>query len=535
MMGRRIACLAAALALAAGLAGVAEARSLVYCAEGSPAGFDPALHTDPATLDASSQAIYNRLVQFKPGTTEIVPALAESWDISPDGREYTFRLRPGVKFHTTAGFTPARAFNADDVVFSFERQWREDHPWHDYAGGGGWPWFEGMSLPGVLADIRKVDDLTVTFVLQRPYAPFLADLAMDFASILSREYADRLLSAGTREKLDLAPVGTGPFRLVDYQPGAAVRYQANPDYWRKRAPLDTLTFEITPDSGVRYEKLKSGDCQVIPSPDPADIAAIRADDRLKLLEGRGLALAYLAFNTAEPPFDRARVRRAIARALDKEAIVADVYKGAASAAGGLLPPLMPGGGNVAGAETYDGAAAKQALEAAGAAGTAMRLFVLPAPRPYSPDPGRMAEMIRGDLEAAGIAAEIVSPPAEEFIAATLAPDRKGAVPLGWVSDNGDPDNLLAPLLGCDAVGISNRTFWCNARFDSLLAQARATIDPAARARLYADAQRIVADEAPVIPVAHVAVTSATVAGVTGLVVDPFGRHNFETVDLVGGE
>ena len=196
---------------------------------------------------------------------------------------------------------------------------------------------------------------------------------------------------------------------------------------------------------------------------------------------------------------------------------------------------MPGGGNAAGSEPYDSAAAKAALEAAGAAGTAMRLFVLPALRPYNPDPGRMAEMIRANLDAAGISAEIVSPPADKFMAATLAADRQGSVLLGWVSDNGDPDNLLAPLLGCDAVGISNRALWCNARFDALLEEARTTIDPAARAGLYAEAQRIVADEAPVIPVAHVAVAVATVAGVTGFVVDPFGRHNFETVDLVAGE
>ena len=110
-MSRRIACLAAALLIATGLAAGAEAKSLVYCAEGSPAGFDPALHTDPATLDASSQAIYNRLVQFSPGTVEVVPALAEGWDISKDGREYTFHLRPGVKFHTTGEFTPVRELN----------------------------------------------------------------------------------------------------------------------------------------------------------------------------------------------------------------------------------------------------------------------------------------------------------------------------------------------------------------------------------------------------------------------------------------
>ena len=237
---------------------MAEAKTLVYCAEGSPAGFDPALHTDPATLDASSQAIYNRLVQFKPGTAEIVPGLAESWEISKDGREYTFHLRPGVKFHATADFTPARPFNADDVLFSFERQWRDDIPgttMRAMAAGRG---STACSLATVLQDIRKVDDETVTFVLQRPYAPFLADLAMDFASILSKEYADRLLAAGEREKLDLAPVGTGPFRLAEYRPGTAIRYEANPDYWRTRAPLDSLSFEIIPDSGVRYREAQVG-------------------------------------------------------------------------------------------------------------------------------------------------------------------------------------------------------------------------------------------------------------------------------------
>ena len=530
----RIACLAAATALLCGLTGAAGAKTLTYCADGSPEGFDPALHSTSTTFDASSQAVYNRLVQFKPGTVEVVPGLAESWNISDDGREYTFRLRPGVKFHRTADFTPARELNADDVIFSFERQWRADHPWHDYAGGA-WPWFDGMSMPSILEAIRKVDDRTVTFVLQRPHAPFLADLAMDFASILSKEYADRLLAEGAREKLDSEPVGTGPFRLVDYAPGVAVRYAANPDYWRKPPALDTLTFEITPDSGVRFEKLKAGDCQMIPSPNPSDIAAIKATDGLKVLQREGLTLAYLAFNTAEPPFDRAQVRRAIARAIDKPAIVADVFKGAGVAAGGPLPPVMPGYGGAALGEPYEPDAARQALAAAGVTELGTRIWLLPAQRPYNPDPARMADMIRADLEKIGVAAEIVSPPAEEFMAATLAADRQGSALLGWASDNGDPDNLLAPLLGCDAVGISNRTGWCNARFDALLDEARSTADRGERARLYGEAQRIVADEMPVVPIAHAVVTVATTDAVRGFVVDPFGRHNFETVDIVEGE
>ncbi len=528
----RIARLAVAAALAVGLAGGASAASLVYCAEGSPAGFDPARYTDPATLDASSQALYNRLVQIEPGTAKIVPGLAERWEISSDGLEYTFHLRPGIRFSGTRDYTPARPLNADDVIFSFERQWRPDHLWYGYAGESGWPWFGGLGLPLTLREIRKVDDLTVTFVLERPHAPFLADLAMDFASILSKEYADRLLAAGTPEKLDTEPVGTGPFRLAEHLPGALVRYGANPDYWRGPVAIDDLVFDVTPDPGVRFEKLKSGDCQVIPSPNPADVAAIRAEPELQVLQGPGLALVYLAFNTTEPPFDRPGVRRAVAGAIDRETIAEDIYRGAAEGTAAVLSPLMPGGGQRP-LEAFDASAAKQAVTAADAAGATLRLWSLSAPRPYNPEPGRMAAAIAADLAAAGIEVEPVSAPPDSFAADTLAADRTGAVVLGWVSDNGDPDNLLAPVLGCDAVGISNRTNWCSPRFDALLAEARATLDAEARARLYAEADRIVAAEAPIAPLVYAGQTMAARDTVTGLVVDPFGRHNFEAVGVEG--
>jgi dipeptide transport system substrate-binding protein len=274
---------------------------------------------------------------------------------------------------------------------------------------------------------------------------------------------------------------------------------------------------------------------VIPAPNPADVAAIRAEDGLAVLQREGMTLAFLAFNTAEAPFDSANVRRALARAVDKAAIVADVFKGAGVAAKGPLPPLMPGHDGSASAEPYDAEAAQQALAAAGVADLVTRILVLPAQRPYNPDPLRMAEMIRTDLDKAGVTAEVVSSTPEEFPAATLSADRKGAALLGWVSDNGDPDNLLSPLLGCDAVGISNRALWCNKRFDALLNQARATADRAERNRLYTEAQKIVAEEAPVIPLAYALVTVATTDVVRGFVVDPFGRHSFESVDIAGAE
>ena len=180
-MGYRLAVVGLGVALAA-LSTPAIAKTLVYCSEGSPEGFSPALYTAGTTFDASARAIYNTLVEFEHGTTNTQPGLAESWEISDDGLEYTFHLRPGVKFQTTEGFTPTRDFNADDVLYTFNRQWKQDHPYHGVSGGS-YEYFNSMGLQEVLQAIEKVDDQTVKFVLNEPEAPFVANMAMDFASI----------------------------------------------------------------------------------------------------------------------------------------------------------------------------------------------------------------------------------------------------------------------------------------------------------------------------------------------------------------
>lgn len=182
-----------------------QAKTLVYCSEGSPEGFNPQLFTSGTTYDASSVPIYNRLVEFKTGTTEVIPGLAEKWEVSADGKTYTFHLRQGVKWQDNKDFKPTRDLNADDVVFSFDRQKNTNNPYHKVSGGS-YEYFEGMGLPDLISEVKKVDDNTVQFVLTRPEAPFLADLAMDFASILSKEYADNMLKAGTPEKVDLNPI-----------------------------------------------------------------------------------------------------------------------------------------------------------------------------------------------------------------------------------------------------------------------------------------------------------------------------------------
>ena len=274
----------------------ANAKTLVFCSEGSPEGFDPALYTAGTTFDASSRQIFNKLVEFKPGTTEIAPALAESWTVSDDGKEYTFKLRKGVKFHSSKDFTPSRDFNADDVVFTFLRQLKEDHPYNKYVTGGAWEYFAGMDMPALLKDVVKVDDHTVKFVLNRPEAPMIANLAMDFASVQSAEYADKLAKDGKMDMLNQAPVGTGPFQFVAYQKDAVIRYKAHPDYWDGKAPIDNLVFAITQDPAVRYQKLKAKECHVMPYPNPADLKDMDANADINLMQQEGLNVGYRGRN-----------------------------------------------------------------------------------------------------------------------------------------------------------------------------------------------------------------------------------------------
>ncbi|HUH77532.1 MAG TPA: ABC transporter substrate-binding protein, partial [Devosia sp.] len=313
--------LLAATAVMALAAGAAQAKQLVYCSEASPAHFDPGPLTGGNDFDASAATIYDRLVEFEPGSTAVVPGLAESWEISADGKEYTFHLRPGVKFHTQAYFTPTRDLNADDVIFSLERQWKTDNPWYAYLDGMTWDYFQGMDMPKYIASIDKVDDLTVKLTLTEPNSPMLANLAMQFASIMSKEYADQLEASGDLAAFSTQPVGTGPFQLVDYQLDTVIRYQAFPDYFGGKQPIDDLIFAITTDQSVRAQRLIAGECDIMPYPAPADIATLQGNDNLVVLEQEGLNIGYMSYNVTEPPFDNVKVRKALSMAVDKAAII----------------------------------------------------------------------------------------------------------------------------------------------------------------------------------------------------------------------
>ncbi len=507
------------------------AKTLVHCSEGSPEGFDPALYTAGTTFDASSRAIYNTLAEFELGTTKIGPGLAESWEVSDDGLEYTFNLRKGVKFHTTDYFTPTRDMNADDVVFSFERQLNKDHEWHQYTAGAAWEYFNSMSMPDLLSAVERVDDHTVKLKLTRPEAPMIANLGMDFASILSKEYADQLAASGDKEALNQKPIGTGPFKFQAYQKDAVIRYQAHEDYYEGKAAIDNLIFAITTEPSVRHQKLKAGECHFNPYPQPADLQAIADDPDLTLAQQEGLNVGYLAYNTKIPPFDNVNVRKALNMAINKQAILDAVFQGAGKAAKNPIPPTIWSYNDDIQDDPYDPEAAKKMLEDAGITDLNMKIWAMPVQRPYNPDARRMAEVIQADFKAVGVNVEIVSYEWGEYLKRSKAEDRDGAVLLGWTGDNGDPDNFLAVLLGCDGVGGGNRAQWCHQPFEDLIQKAKTESDVAKRTELYKQAQVVFKEQAPWATIAHSVVSKAMVKGVTGYKIDPFGGHVFYGVDI----
>ena len=506
------------------------AKTLVFCSRESPDSFNPQLSISQATFDASSRQVYDRLVMFDAGTAVIAPALAESWRISEDGLEYDFRLRAGVSFHATRDFQPTRALTAEDVVFSFDRQLDRKHPWHGVSGGD-YRYFRGLGLDELIDSVTAIDEMTVAFRLTRPSASFIAILAMDFASILSAEYAGAMLAAGTPERLDREPVGTGPFMLVQYQRDALIRYVANRDYWRGTAPIDNLVLAITPDASVRLQKLRNGECHVIDQPDPADLPALLTDPAVRVAQQTAADLGFLAFNTQKPVLSDVRVRHALSLAIDRQAIVEQALDGTGTVAASPLPPSV----RLSPAEIVltrpDPERAREILADAGYSELNIDIWAMPVSRPYMYSARRVAEMIRDDWAAIGVEATITIPDWETFLKHSMVGAHE-AILFGWISETLDPDVFLAPILTC-AVSTSsaNRSRWCDNGFDRLLMEARRATDRAERAAIYDVALERLEEQVPLVPLVHSMSYTPLRREVTGYIASPLGGHYFFGVDL----
>ena len=511
----------------------AGAKTLVYCSEGSPENFTPALNTTGTSFDAA-RPIYDELIEFKRGTVDIEPGLAESWTISPDAKEITFKLRKGVKFHTTSTFKPTRDFNADDVIFSFDRQGKDDHPFHKVSGGLYGYWGD-MDMPKLLKSLEKIDDYTIKMTLNEPNTPILANLAMDFAAIHSAEYGAQLLKSGKPEQMDQAPVGTGPFSFVSYQKDAVIRFKANKEYWGEKAVVDDLVYAITPDASARFSKLRAGECHVMGYPRPADIPEMEKDKLLNVVNQPGLNIAYWAFNVNKPPFDKKEVRQAFNMAIDKATIVKDVYLGAGQPAKNLIPKTIWSYNDAVTDYPYDPTKAKELLAKAGVtAPLEIDLWYMPVQRPYNPNGKRIGEIMQADLAKVGVTAKLVTYEWGEY-RKRLQQGEPTTAQFGWTGDNGDPDNFFF-LLGCAGArpGGGNASKWCNKEYDDRLIKARGLPNKDDREKLYKEMQLIMKDEAPNFTIAHSTVYEPMRKEVSGYKQSPFNRHQFNGVDLKQG-
>ncbi len=509
----------------------ASAKTLVYCSEGSPENFSPSINTTGTSFDVIEQ-IYDNVVQFERGGTKVGPGLAEKWTVSKDGKEYTFSLRKGVKWQSNRNFKPTRDLNADDIVFNFERQMKETNPYFKVTSANH-SYFSDMGFDKLIKSVEKVDDSTVKITLAQAEAPFLSTLAMQFSAIQSKEYADAMLKAGTPEKIDQEPVGTGPFQLVQYQKDAIIRFKSFPEHWAGKAKIDDLVFAITTDASVRWAKLQKGECHVMPYPNPADLPAMRADPNVTLMTQPGLNVGYLAYNTTKKPFDDVRVRKAINMAINKQAIIDAVYLSTGVAAKNPIPPTLWSYNNAIKDDPFDPAAAQKMLAAAGLPnGFTTDLWAMPVQRPYNPNAKRIAELMQADLAKIGVKAEIKSFEWGEYRKRMQAGEHQMGM-LGWTGDNGDPDNFLHVLLGCDSAksGGSNVAKFCFKPFEDLIQKAKTEPNPAERTKLYEQAQVIFKEQAPWFTIAHAVQLKPVRKEVIDFKLSPFGRHSFYGVDI----
>jgi len=328
-----------------------------------------------------------------------------------------------------------------------------------------------------------------------------------------------------------APIGTGTFSFQAYQKDAVVRYLRNDAYWGDAAKVESLIFAITPDASVRYQKVQAGECHVMAYPNPADVAEMKSNEDIVVMEQEGLNVGYLAYNTQMPPYDNPNVRKALNMAIDKQAIIDVVFQGSGQIAKNPIPPTMWSYDESTVDDEYDPEAAMEMLAAEGVEDLQLKIWAMPVQRPYNPNARRMAELMQEDFSKIGVTVEIVSYEWGEYLDRSKDVDRDGAVLLGWTGDNGDPDNFLAVLLGCDGVAASNRAQWCNEEFDAVVQEAKTLATQEERTPLYEEAQAIFKDQAPWATIAHSVVFMTMRPEVEGYVVHPLGGHIFNQVGI----
>jgi len=444
------------------------------------------------------KSLFDGLMDYEPGTTDLVTDLAESFEVSDDGMTYTFKLREGVKFHN------GREMVAADVKYSLDRV---VNPETQSPGAGFFDSIEGFEAASAgeadgLSGVEVVDDYTVRFKLSRPDAPFLHKLALNFAHVVPKEAVEEYGADFGKN-----PVGTGAFKLEEWTLGQRVVFARNPDYYHEGIPrLDRIVFEVGQEPVVATLRLQRGEVDIagdgIP---PAKFLEITQDDEYAdfIIKGNQLHTGYVTLNVRMEPFDDPAVRKAVNMAINKDRIVR-IINGRATPANQPLPPLMPGYGDDYEGYAYDPAAAKAMLAEAGYEdGFETELFVANT----DPQP-RIAQAIQQDLAEVGIDAAIKSLAQSNVIAAGGEADQAPMIWSGgmaWIADFPDPSNFYGPILGCGGAvpGGWNWAWYCNEDLDTMATKADSMADPAqaeARIEMWRDIFLGVMEDAPWVPI-----------------------------------
>ncbi|WP_254055069.1 ABC transporter substrate-binding protein [Kiloniella sp. EL199] len=500
-------------------AGPNDGGSMVVTYKDDVSTLDPAIGYDWQNW-SMIKSLFDSLLDYKPGTTELTTDLAESYTISDDGLTYTFKLRNGVKFHN------GREMTADDVKYSLDRV---TNPKTQSPGAGFFASVKGFDDAsdgsGHLSGVTVIDNNTVKIELSRPDATFLHVLAINFASIVPKEAVEKW-----GEDFGKHPVGTGAYSLGEWILGQRLVFKKNADYYHAGIPhLDEIIFEVGQEPLVALLRLQNGEVDIagdgIP---PAKFLEVSKDPKYadNIVEGSQLHTGYISLNVKMKPFDDVKVRRAVNMAINKDRIIR-MINGRAVVANQPLPPLMPGYDPAYKGFAFDQAAAKALLAEAGHAdGFTTELYVANT----DPQP-RIAQAIQQDLAAIGIKAEIKSLAQSNVIAAGGEDDQAPMIWSGgmaWIADFPDPSNFYGPILGCSGAvqGGWNWSWYCNPELDKMAIEADSMTDPADAAKREAAWKKIftsIQDEAPWVPIFNeqrFTIRSERLDGPDGIFVDP---------------
>jgi peptide/nickel transport system substrate-binding protein len=487
---------------------------------------DPAHAVESRSFNITNEVMQN-LVTFKPGSFDIAPDAARSWSVSPDGKTWTFELVPNLVF---SDGTP---LDAAAVKFNFDRWRLPAHPAHGsflytyYSSDFG-------GFPGLIADVQAPSSTRVVISLTQPLGPFLRDIAEQSFAIGS----PKAIGADP-QRFEREPIGSGPYTVAEWVKNDHITLRANPTYAGPKPGYGTVVVRAIPDPATSVQLIRDGRIDMLTDAPPAAVTALAAQPGIAVAEQPSNNVSYLDMNVQRKPFGDVRVRRAVAYALDKTAMVKNLYAAGAVVADNWTPPGMLGENRAVKAYPHDAARARALLAAAGYPhGFATNLYYPTLPQPYLTEPQRVAEAMRDDLRAAGVRVRLVPfDNLRQFLDRVKHGDHEMCL-LGWIGDNGDPDNFFYPELDMDSAHTDgtaqNYTYWRDPRFHALILAGQNTVDEAKRRAIYQRANAMVRDQVPAVPLVHTTVPLLLKSSLRGFVPSPNTSYHFELIGAPAG-